>query len=160
MTTTDWERKCAWRNSLVFFAVQILEYALGVGPKWVVVRLLLLPALERWACQGWRRCGESAVARDSDLEEKRVREKGAGTNLEYSVDVGCGDHEILTLKCLTNRVNGGVPRSHRRNYGLQKQGTRDASRVRAQVHLDVPGKHDRDAGGGMTTAETVIGVLW
>ena len=52
---------------------------------------------------------------------ERVREKGAGTNLEYTVDVGCGDHEILTLKCLTNRVNGGVPRSHRRNYGLQSR---------------------------------------
>ena len=37
---------------------------------------------------------------------------------------------------------------HRWNYGLQSRvrETRDARRVRAQVHLDVPRKHDRDAG--------------
>ena len=46
------------------------------------------------------------MARDSDSEEKRVREKGEGANLEYSVDVVCGDHEILTLTCPHNMVCG------------------------------------------------------
>ena len=69
----------------------------------------------------WRRCGESAVARDSGSEEKRVREKGGGANLEYSVDMVCGDHEVLRFTGPTNRVNGRVPRSLRRNYGVKRR---------------------------------------
>ena len=49
------------------------------GARGGMLRLLLLPE-ERRAHQGWRRCGESAVAMNLDSEEKTGREMGAEAN--------------------------------------------------------------------------------
>ena len=89
------------------------------------------------------------MARDSDSEEKRVRQKGAGANLEYSVDVVCGDHE-----------NGAVPRSLRRDYGLQSRVRETRIESERRCILTCDGSMIEMRVTGMTTVETMIGVLW